>query len=247
LANDKLYIHEFIDIIGHNRAKYMHHITANWSPIAQVERHQLCFGVYGTVGSTRRWPEVVNIWEEDGWAGMARSFAHEFGHPTLQDPSLAAWWAEAAKYRSAGVDRLLVPAPWTRPIEELCAAGVRGVAYAHELIRCVPGSSQRYLSLLRDEGLRAHEKWSFELAAAWETAMVNDSECLTLWAIPTWEAWGEFEAAQRRDEGLARWRSKLAGTAIDWNRFLLVDAPLSPLRIGRQPAVSDRKPLSEIP
>jgi hypothetical protein len=222
LANDKLYIHEFIDIIGHNRAKYMHHITANWSPIAQVERHQLCFGVYGTVGSTRRWPEVVNIWEEDGWAGMARSFAHEFGHPTLQDPSLAAWWAEAAKYRSAGVDRLLVPAPWTRPIEELCAAGVRGVAYAHELIRCVPGSSQRYLSLLRDEGLRAHEKWSFE-------------------------AWGEFEAAQRRDEGLARWRSKLAGTAIDWNRFLLVDAPLSPLRIGRQPAVSDRKPLSEIP
>ena len=28
--NDKVYIHEFIDIIGHNRANYMHHMTANW-------------------------------------------------------------------------------------------------------------------------------------------------------------------------------------------------------------------------
>ncbi len=247
MPNDKVYIHEFIDIIGHNRAKYMHHITANWSPIAQVERHQLCFGVFGTVGSTRRWPEVVNIWEEDGWPGVARSFKHEFGHATLQDPSLAAWWAEAAKYRSQGIDRLLVPAPWTRTIEELCAAGVRGVAYAHEIVSCVPGTSQRYLCLLRDEGIPAHAKFGFELVAAWETAMRNDSECLVCWAFPSWEAWGEFEAAQRSDAGLQRWRAKLAGVALDWNRFLMADAPLSPLRIGRQPAIGDRRPLSEIP
>ena len=39
----------------------------------------------------------------------------------------------------------------------------------------------------------------------------------------------------------------IAGTdhAI-WRRILLVDAPLSPLRIGRQPAVEDRRPLDEI-
>ena len=43
--NDKLYIHEFIDIIGHNRARYMHHMTANWCPVAREERNQLCFGV----------------------------------------------------------------------------------------------------------------------------------------------------------------------------------------------------------
>ncbi len=247
MPNDRLYIHEFIDIIGHNRAKYMHHITANWSPIAQVERHQLCYGVFGVVGSTRRWPEVVNIWEEDGWPGIARSFAHEIGHASLQDPSLAAWWAEAAKYRSSGVDRLLVPAPWTRTIEELCAAGVRGVAYAHEVVKCAPGSSPRYLDLLRDDGVSAHAKFGLELVGAWETAMVNDSECLVLWALPSWQAWGEFEAAQRRDAGMQRWRAKLAGVAVDWSRFLMADAPLSPMRIGRQPAAGDRKPLSEIP
>ena len=66
MANEKIYIHEFIDIIGHNRAKYMRHMTANWSPIAQEERKQLCYGVWGVVGTTRGWPEVVNLWEEEG-------------------------------------------------------------------------------------------------------------------------------------------------------------------------------------
>src|SRR5258708_15103599 len=106
--NDKVYIHEFINITKQNRSRYMHHMTANWSPIAQEERHQLCYGVWGIVGSTQRWPSVVNLWEEDGWEGMADSFRHEFNHRSLQDPKLAAWWAEAANYRSGGEDRLLV-------------------------------------------------------------------------------------------------------------------------------------------
>ena len=114
MANGKVYIHEFIDIIGHNRANYMHHMTANWSPIAQAERNQLCYGVWGTVGTTRRWPEVVNIWEEDGFEGLATSFRHEFNHAGLQDPALAAWWAKAAQFRRSGVDRVLVPAPVDR-------------------------------------------------------------------------------------------------------------------------------------
>ena len=87
--NDRVYIHELIDIRGHNRAKYMHHMTANWVPVAIAERNQLCFGVWGTVGSTGHWPEVVNMWELDGWDGLAANFAHEFSHATLQDPSLA--------------------------------------------------------------------------------------------------------------------------------------------------------------
>ena len=67
--NDKLYIHEFIDILGQNRARYMNHMTANFSPMAQEDRNQLCFGVWGVLGSTGRWPEVVNVWEIDGLDG----------------------------------------------------------------------------------------------------------------------------------------------------------------------------------
>ena len=75
----------------------MHHMTANWCPIGREERNQLCYGVWGTVGSTGRWPEVVNMWELDGWDGLAANFEHELSHPSMQDPSLAEWWAAAAE------------------------------------------------------------------------------------------------------------------------------------------------------
>jgi hypothetical protein len=55
-------------------------MTANWSPIAQEPpRHQLCYGVWGVVGSTGRWPEVVNMWEHDGFDGVAIGLGHETG------------------------------------------------------------------------------------------------------------------------------------------------------------------------
>ncbi len=238
--NDKLYIHEYIDIIGPNRANYMHHMTANFSPIAQEERHQLCYGVWGTVGTTRRWPEVVNMWEEDGFDGMARSFRHEFNHPTLQNPTLSAWWARAAQFRRSGEDRLMIPAPWTRTIEELCAHGVRGETYAHEMVQVRPGTAWEYIELVRREAVPAYERFGWQLAGAFVTAMKNDSEALVLWAIPTWEEWAAFEKAQYTDPSIMAWRNAAAAVARDWHRVLLVDAPLSPFRTGRQPRVEDR-------
>jgi hypothetical protein len=246
VPNEKVYIHELIDIRGHGRAKYMHHMTANWCPIGRAERAQLCFGVWGTVGSTGQWPEVVNMWEEEGWEGLARSFGHETGHPTMQDPSLAAWWAEAAKYRRGGFDRVLVPAPWSRTIDELCRDGVRGVFYAHEIVQVVPGRAREFLELVGEVGVDAHGAFGLACVGAFRTAMRNDSECVLFWAIPRAEQWAAFERAQDSDQGLARWRDAIRGVALDWRRTLLVDAPLAPLRTGRQPLASDRKPLEEI-
>ena len=187
------------------------------------------------------------MWEEDGWEGQARSFRHEFNHATLQNPSLADWWSVAANLRRHGDDRLLVPAPWTRTIEELCRDGVKGETYAHELVKTAPGRSSDYIRLVRDLGMRTYEKYGWQLCGAFETAMVNDSECIVLWAIPTWEEWAAFEAAQRRDDAFAKWRAAISGVAIDWHRCLLVDSPLAPLRTGRQPLESDRMPLKDIP
>ena len=247
MANEKVYIHERIEIRGHARAKYMQHMTANWCPIGRAERGQLCFGVWGTVGSTGRWPEVVNLWEEPGWDGLAANLARETGHPGLQDPSLVAWWAEAAKYRRGGVDRILVPAPWTRTIEELCRDGVRcGVFAAHELVQVAPGRSPEFLERVRDAGVGAYAAFGLELLGAFRTALRNDSECVLLWRVPRAADWADFERAQDGDAGLARWRESIRGIALDWQRSLLVDAPLSPLRTGRQPQESDRRPLEEI-
>jgi hypothetical protein len=227
-VNEKVYIHEYVDIIGHNRGRYMYHMTANWSPTAQEERHQLCYGVWGVVGSTGRWPQV------------ARSFGHELGHRDLQDPKLAAWWAAAAELRAGGADRLLVPAPWMPTIEQACAAGIRGDVYAHEQIAVPRGSSARYLEFVRREAVPVMSEFGWKLAGAWETALVDDSECFLLWAVPTWQEWAERESARRHHRGLVELEAQILASTERLNRILLVEAALSPMRLGRQPSRTDR-------
>jgi hypothetical protein len=250
VSNDKVYIHELIDIIGHNRARYMHHMTANWVPVAIAERNQHCFGVWATVGSTGRWPEVVNLWELDGWDGLVDNFSHELVGAGAQDPSLAEWWAVAAELRRGGVDRIVVPEAWTRPIAGLIADGVRGDVYSHELVRVPPGAAPDFLAAFREQGVPALEALDLDLVGAFRVAMVNDSEAIVIWAIPDWATWARVEQAWlgAGDDAdlLSGWRKTTLGLGADWQRSLLVDAPLSPLHIGRQPAVTDRRPLGEI-
>jgi len=231
--NDRIYIHEFIDIIGHNRANYMQHMTANWSPIGQEERNQLCYGVWALVGSTGAWPKTVNMWEHAGWSGLAASLGFETVGRGAQDPALEKWWARAADFRSGGVDRIMRPAPWTRKVEELCADGVRADVYAHELVTVEPGTAGEVLERARDAA-ELHARHGWELFGAFTTAMANEHEALLLWAIPTWQQWADGES----DRELVTWRRSLQ--PVTWSRVLLVDAPLNPLRIGRQPARSDR-------
>jgi hypothetical protein len=236
MVNDKIYIHEFIDIIGHRRAEYMHHMTANWSPIAQEERHQRCFGVWAVLGSTGRWPEVVNIWEHDGWEGLADSFATEAVGRGAQDPSLERWWAKASEFRRGGFDRIIEPAPWTRSIAQLCADGVTGQCYAHEVIKMRPGTVTEFLQRLPGHVAPLAQRHGWELVGGWRTAMANDDECIVLWAVPTWRAWAAFE----QDRECRDW-PRSAGAALGpSHRILLVDAPLSPFRTGRQPTRADR-------
>jgi hypothetical protein len=245
--NTKVYIHELIDIIGQNRARYMQHMTANWCPQARAERDQLCFGVWGTVGSTGPWPEVVNLWELDGWDGLVANFAHEMSSPNMQDPSLAEWWSAAAGLRRGGLDRIVIPEPWTHPIDELTAAGVRGELYAHELVTVPAGTAPEVLAAVADIAVPAYTELGLTNVGAFRTAMVNDSECIVIWAIPSWAAWAGFEQAALAGNGgpLAEWRTTTLGLGADWKRSLLVDAPLAPLRTGRQPQESDRVPLDE--
>ena len=249
-VNEKVYTHEFIDIRGAKRPQYMHHMTANWSPIAQEERNQLCFGVWGVIGTTDRWPRVINMWEEDGFAGLAHGLGHETGRPNMQDAKLEKWWNEAADYRSGGFDRVLIPAPWTRPISQLTADGVRGARSTPT--RWSPSSAARP----RTSSSWCAPTWcpnygsaGLELVAAMRTSMGDASECVLIWAIPSWDAWARFELAINDVSGievdetartLQHWQRTLLTRSTGFHRFLMLDAPLSPLKIGRQPARSDR-------
>ncbi len=238
--NDRVYIHEFIDIIGHNRANYMHHMTANWSPLAQEQRKQLCYGVWALLGSTAGWPQTVNMWEHENWDGLAESFGTETVGSGAQDPALMKWWSKASEFRKGGFDRILVPAPWTRTITELCADGVRGAAYAHELVRVRPGTAAELLERARDASAPALGRYGWELVGAFTTAMVNDDEAMLLWAIPSWAQWSAGEQAHTTDDDLVAWRSEIGEIVTSWHRILLTDSPLNPMKTGRQPSRDDR-------
>lgn len=238
----RVYVHELVDIVGHARERYQHHVTANWSPIGQAERAQLCFGVWGVVGSTGRWPQVVNLWEYRSWADLARNFEVELATPSMQDPSLAEWWAAAAEMRSGGVDRVLIGDDGQPGIEELCAAGGGGVGYLHELVGCTPGAAPELLASVRSAGSDAYRQAGLRPVGRFARAMADDDEVVLIWAFDDWSTWGRFEAASAGSEGdLGRWRRSVRRFTSRWERTLLVDAALSPLRTGRQPRVEDRR------
>jgi hypothetical protein len=238
--NQKLYIHEFIDIVGHHRAEYMYHMTANFSPMGQEDRNQLCYGVWGVLGSTGRWPEVVNIWELDGFDGAADYFRFEVSGASMQDPRMAKWWAAAVPLRAGGNDRLLVPAPWAKPIGELCDEGVGGELYAHDQIAVRPGSAPEFLELVREEAVAVYAERGWTLAGAWYTAMADEAECILLWAIRSWEDWSGLEQSHRSDDALVAWNGSAREMTRSFTRILLIDSPLCPFKTHRQPRRSDR-------
>ena len=118
--------------------------------------------------------------------------------------------------------------------------------YAHELYAVPPGTSGALLEALEGEGRAAVEATGLEAVGAYDVAMVGGREVVVLWAIPDWATWTAFEQAWAADGALAGWGRTLRSLGATFHRQLMVDAPLSPLRTGRQPQASDRRPLEEV-
>ena len=117
---------------------------------------------------------------------------------------------------------------------------MRGECYAHEMIVVRNGAADEFLERVRDRGVALGARYGWKLAGAWKTAMVDEDEAVLLWAVPTWQQWADFEQATRSDADLRAWRANARDIVETWQRIVLVDAPLSPFRTGRQPSRADR-------
>ena len=244
----RVYIHEFVDVVGTARAKYQHHMTANWCPDAGPLRRQRCFGVWSVVGSTGRWPQVVNLWEYDGWEDLAHNFEVELVGAGHRDPMLAEWWEQAAEFRTGGLDRVLVAHDASPSVADWEARGGTGaVAYVHELVTCRPGRAREVADAVAGPATEDHARFGMQLVGAFRTAMRADDEVLGIWSVPDWDAWARFESASDGgDVEFFHLYERLGEVVTGRQRVLLVDAELSPLRTGRQPTAADRRPLDEV-
>jgi hypothetical protein len=233
----RIYLHEVIDIILSGRADYFDHMVNGYVDWGRSRGMEL-FGIWGTLGSTARWPEVINVWEYGDWANVASIFAHETrGHDGMQDPALKAWWLKAQKFRSGGFDRLMQATETSPTAHELEARGVAGSeAFRHEIIGLRPGQAKPFLERVEGEWAPYLKTLGVELAGAYRTLMRDNSEAILIWSCKTWEGWASAE--EEIDQGARgeAWRASVRDLITSFRTDVMVSAPRSPTKTGRQPS-----------
>jgi hypothetical protein len=235
VMSTRIYLHEYIRITGHQRADYFEHMSRGPLRSGRKRRSKM-FGIWGTLGSTGEWPEVVNLWESESWEDMAESFDNQTVGRGLQDPELETWWKAAEPMRSGGFDRLLIPAAYSPSIDETVGRGIVGYrAFRHEVIETVPGEARRYLELLEVEWLPTAQGLGMEMIGAYRTALRDDSEVILIWAIRDWETWATVEQAIDSGKESIAWRARSRAIAPRKWAHLMSSAPQSVLQTGVQP------------
>jgi hypothetical protein len=236
-AAERVYIHETIRISVRRRQQYLEHFLS-WGPTSRrLYGMKLC-GVWAVNGSTHRWAEAIVLWEHEGVAGLAGMFSGEYLF--LHDPALAAhdhyalfWdYAPEGVIDTRGTDRLLAPTSYTPAITDAVTRGLGGIGYLHETFKGPPGSMQPFLEKLGAQWRAYVEGYGLKLVGAYGSMLVNDSEAIAIWAIPTWKQWAAYELSQQTEPAAIAWRRDAAAIGIDWEGKLLNPVTGNPLNTG---------------
>ena len=201
-----LYLHEIIDIVGTGQAAYL-------ATVGERARHSereglsRLMGTWKVIGSTGRWPGVVNLWEMDGWEQWAQALERQF-FPDKVDPQLAPWWAKATEWRSGGFDRILEPTSYSPTRAALCDRGLKAWVCVHTLSRLRPGTRDDYLGAVGDTLKPALEARGLTLLGAYSAAMRSD-EALVIWAAPDFRSLCRVYDRRRSDSELTEWSARV--------------------------------------
>jgi hypothetical protein len=214
-----LYLHEIIDIIGDGQQAYLESVgeRARHSEAAGISR---LVGTWRVIGSTHRWPRVVNLWEMDGWEHWAASLERQF-LPERKDPHLSPWWSAATKWRSGGFDRILEPAPCSPSRDSLRARGLTAWVCEQTLVSLTPGTCERFLDAVGERLCPLMEARGLTLMGAYTVPMRPD-EAMLLWAAPTFRALCAAYAQRRADELWQDWERFSAGLRRESETMWLV-------------------------
>jgi hypothetical protein len=206
-----LYLHEIIDIVGTGQEPYMASVEER-ARHSEREAISRLVGTWKVIGSTNRWPSVVNLWEMDGWAQWAQALERQF-LPAKVDRDLAPWWAKATEWRSGGFDRILEPTAYSPVLDALRSTGLRAWVCVHTIVRLQPGKRDAYLGAVGDtlRGILAAREVT--LIGAYSVPMRSD-EALVLWAAPDFPHLCRLYAERHHDRELQAW----AGRIRPWRR-----------------------------
>lgn len=221
-----LYLHEIVDIVGRGGAPYMAHVLG-FDPDVVTDRGLALAGTWEVVGTTGRWPQVVNLWEvTDGWDGWIR-LTRRTNLAEADNVELAGWWDEAFAHRSGGVDRLLVAAPGAPDTLEAAASGVRGEIAIHEITQVRPGAGPDYLAALVEQWAPVAEGLGVALIGAFDVVM-SDSEVVTVWTADLPAHTARLRAFAEGDHPAAAWAITRRQWCTRWHEELMTPGAGSP-------------------
>ncbi len=223
---DQLFLHEVIDIVGRGGRAYMEHTVAFDGGSAAARGLEL-LGTWEVVGTTGRWPQVVNVWQLDGWDGWER-LGQRTNVDKASNAELAAWWDEAYARRTGGFDRLMRGAPGCPTLESLAAADVRGSWFVHELSTVRAGAGPEYLAATRTERAPAMAERGITLVGLYDSVL-TDTEVCTIWAADL-----PAHTALLRDGD--PWPARAREWCTRWREELMTPGPGSPRAPRLEPA-----------
>jgi hypothetical protein len=220
-------LHEVIDIVGENAVPYMEKSVLGFDATTADRGLQL-WGTWYVMGSTGRWPQVVNIWEMaggwDDWERLCRSTnLRREANEKLSD-----WWHEAYQRRSGGFDRLLCPVGGTRTLEDLAADPVTGTVFVHEITRVRPGAALDYLAAVGEQWAPLASEFGHTLVGSFEVLM-TDTEVCTVWATSLESHVALGRATTEGDERIAGWRARAREFTTRWREELMIPCPGTPM------------------
>jgi hypothetical protein len=226
-----VYLHEIIDIVGEGAMPYMEHTAAKGEGDASGGTLALV-GTWYTMGSTGRWPQVINLWEcVDGWNGW-RTLMERTNLGRTKNPKLEQWWKTALEVRTGGFDRLMAGAPGCPSVADLRAQDLHGSVFVHELSRCRPGAALEYLDAVREEWLPVLADHGHSLVGLYEI-LLTDQEVMTIWATDPASHCDLMRAeVERDDDRIARWRTRARDFLTDWREELMTPHPSTFLSAG---------------
>jgi hypothetical protein len=214
-----LYLHEIIDIVGTGQVSYLQTVGERGRH-SEREGISRLMGTWKVIGSTNRWPRVVNLWEMDGWGQWADALERQF-LPGKLDTALAPWWAKATEWRSGGFDRILEPTPYSPNRDELSAGGLRAWVCVHTIVQLRPGRCEAYLDAVGESLRPALRDHGLTLMGAYRVPMRAD-EALVLWAAPDFRHLCGVYERRRNDPALQRWGRKTSAWRMAADTMWLV-------------------------
>lgn len=201
-----LYLHEIIDIVGTGQEAYL-------ATVAERARHSTgegisrLMGTWKVIGSTNRWPRVVNMWEMDSWEQWAESLERQF-MPAKKDAALAPWWAKATEWRSGGFDRILEPTAYSPTCAALRKRSLKAWVCVHTIAQCWQGKCDAYLTAVGDTLAPVLAARGLTLMGAYSVPMRTD-EAIVLWAAPDFRQLCRLYAERRDDAEMVQWNARV--------------------------------------